>query len=88
MIASPRTRIAPGLEVSFSFDPKAPGLRAHWHPDMPRRLDGQAIRRYRAARDQFVQTVAARLGGPVVVVDKEGDHLAATVVRPPVGGRA
>ena len=88
MIESPRTRIAPGLEVSFTFDPEAPGLRAQWYPTTPPRLDGQSLRRYRAARDLFMRVVAAHVGGSVIVVDSASDQLTATVVTPPKEGHA
>jgi hypothetical protein len=88
MIESRRTSIAHGLEVSFAYDPAASGLSAQWHPGPPNRLDGQAIRRYRAARDQFMRSIAAYVGGIVAVVDCESDYLAATLISPPQGGRA
>jgi hypothetical protein len=76
-----------GCRVAFSYSPSV-GFTAEFSPDVPD-VRGQRRRRlvaaYRAARDEFVETIAAAIGAPVLTVDVEdGKVTRATEIAPPV----
>ena len=60
--------ISSGLWCEFSFT--EPGhLECTWTPSTPRRLTRSQLRRYRRARDAFVNRLAAELGVEALVVE-------------------
>jgi hypothetical protein len=45
------------------------GMVVEWHPDVPERLTGGELRRYRRARNEMLGELAKRLGGDILVVE-------------------
>lgn len=69
---STRIRIAKNLHVEFSFDDGR--MNAGWTPAAPDALPPKLYSKYCKARNDFLQSVAKYLDGPVVVVDADGLH--------------
>lgn len=79
-------KLAHGYEVTFKFVDGA--MRMEWSPDVPairvRRHRGRFFAAYKSARDEFMQMVAAVIGGGVAVLDYDGKTIIdATCVAPP-----
>jgi len=68
-VRSGEHRIRDDLSVEFSFDPAVRSLEAHWTPRAPTRLTPEELALYRRTRNEFCQQLAARLGGPVMVLE-------------------
>ena len=64
-----RAKIAKNVHVSFSLEGRK--LTAEWEP-RPRRLSRQMLKRYRLARDTFVQEECKARGINMMVVDDSG----------------
>jgi hypothetical protein len=63
-------QIAGGLTAEFLYIPEdLVPVHCLWHPGAPGRLAGQALRRYRRARFDFLSAVARRMGKQLVVPD-------------------
>lgn len=63
-------RIADGLTAEFSYFPGEPlAVQCVWTPDGPPALRGQALRRYRRVREEFLMDVRRRIGTPLLVLD-------------------
>ena len=81
-----RYRLGFGVAVEFVFRPgecqkddlSATALVCEWDPAMPRFRPGNAknkfLRRYTAARDDFLQDVAQLVGGSVLNVDLDEQY--------------
>ncbi len=68
--ASLRARISRGVHVEFRYSPgELVEITAEWSPSRPPELGGQALRRYRRARDSFIGEVQRRKGKPLFVLD-------------------
>jgi hypothetical protein len=63
-------QIAGGLTAEFLYIPDdLVPVHCLWHPDAPGKLAGQALRRYRRARFDFLSAVQERLGKRLIVLD-------------------
>lgn len=60
-------RLSRRLSVEITVG--AGGMTCEWDPELPKRLTGGELRRYRAARAEMVSRLAERLGGAVIVVE-------------------
>jgi hypothetical protein len=82
--------VAPGVFVSFSYDPVTGELGSSLTGDPRRHPRADVLRRYRALRHEFMERVAAVIGGPVAVleIDEEGCADGLHVIRQPEAGRA
>jgi len=61
-------RVGAGLSVRFTMTAKR--LDAEWGPRLPTKREmKRVIERYRAARNQFLAAVGARMGGPVICLE-------------------
>ena len=59
--------IGNGYQVSFRF---AHGqMEAAWEPHVPPRMQGQMLRRYRGARNDFLQALSAEIGAPITCLE-------------------
>jgi len=66
-------RIAGGLTCEFRYRPdETVQVEARWDPARPDILTGQALRRYRAARAQFLDRVQREMGAPLLAIDAFG----------------
>jgi hypothetical protein len=83
-----RARLPLGYTAEFQWDPDRRHLGIEWSPRMPRiespRHRRRLLEAYVGARAEFLEMVAASLGGGVAVVDLDGDHTRTSVVRQPV----
>lgn len=88
--AMPRRRIASGLWVRFEYDAtRAEGAACcEWDPALPRRLTGQAWRRYVAARSEFLQRIATMAGGRVIGVGDDPGGVSVATFDPAEAGHA
>ena len=57
------------LRVPVPQDGSIAGLNAEWSPGVPTRLSSADLRQWRRGRNEALAQVAARLGGPVVVLE-------------------
>ena len=77
-------RVGGGFSVRFYLAGKqgaAITLGCEWHPHVPSARDARRkvnLDRYRAARHQFLQAIAERLGGTVLCVEGLGGEGAQT----------
>jgi hypothetical protein len=70
-------QIAGGLTAEFLYIPDdLVPIHCHWCPDAPDELTGQALRRYRRARFDFLSAVQRRMGRRIVVLDVPGMPMA------------
>lgn len=78
-------RLPHGYSAEFSHSPARP-LDVHWSPAVPRihkaREQRKFLEAYRAARREFVQEVAALIGGNVLIVDTD-EQLSREVILAP-----
>lgn len=58
------------------------GVEIEWDRDHPPRLSSTELARYRQLRNAILQSVAAEIGGAVVVVDMDDGRLVPTVIQP------
>lgn len=66
-------RIASGLTCEFIYHAGAAvQIEARWDPARPQNLSGQALRRYRKARQSFAERVQCQMGTPILVIDSYG----------------
>jgi|EndMetStandDraft_5_1072996.scaffolds.fasta_scaffold95895_4 hypothetical protein len=74
-----------GYSVTFSSNPGRP-FEARWSPDVPRirkpRQQHKFMEAYRAARREFLNEVAAIIGGNVLVIDTD-EHLTSETILAP-----
>lgn len=82
--------LAPGVVVSFVYDPASGELGSSLSGDPRRHKRADVMRRYRALRHEFFERVAAVIGGPVAVLetDEAGHADGLHVIREPKAGRA
>lgn len=60
-------KVGRGLSVRFTLIEGA--IEAEWRPRHPTPADRKVLPRYRAARDRFLSTLAARTGVGVAVLE-------------------
>ena len=65
--------LAPGVLVSFQYDPATGELGSSLSGDPRRHPRGDVMRRYRALRHEFFERVAAVIGGPVAMLETDED---------------
>lgn len=74
-----------GYCVTFCCNPGKP-FGARWSPDVPQirkaRQQRKFFEAYRAARRQFLQEMAAMIGGNVLVVDTDQHMTSETILAP------
>jgi hypothetical protein len=82
--------IAPGVTVSFQFDPLTRELGSSMSGDPRRHPRADVMRRYRALRHEFFERVAVVIGGPVAVLetDEDGHADSLHIIDEPKAGRA
>ena len=82
--------IAKGVTVAFSFDPATGRIECEHSGQAHRSQHGQLLRRYRALRHEFLERVAASIGGSVAVceLDEHGRPGGLRVVDAPRAGHA
>ena len=64
--------IEPGLHVEFAFGPD--GFVSRWKPGIPKPLSKRQLKRYRAARDEYLKDLSIDIEG-IMVIDWEGTHM-------------
>jgi hypothetical protein len=62
-------RIRDDLSIEFTFEPTLQSIEAHWNPRTPARLTPEELALYRRIRNEFMQQLAAQLGGAVLVLE-------------------
>ena len=62
-------RIRDDLAVEFEFDAAMRSVNAHWNPRPPSKLASEELALYRRRRNEFLQQLAERLGGKVLVIE-------------------
>jgi hypothetical protein len=60
-------RLSDRVSVTMSCGPG--GFTCEWDPKLPDRLTEAEFRNYRKGRQALLETVSARLGGPVLVLE-------------------
>jgi hypothetical protein len=74
-----------GYSVTFSSNPGQP-FEARWSPDVPTirkaRQRQKFLEAYRAVRREFLNEVAATIGGNVLVVDTDQHMTCETILAP------
>lgn len=83
-------QIAPGVVVSFIFNPDTGDIDTELSGDPRRHPRGDVLRRYRALRHAFLERVAFVTGGRVAVLelDEDGHADGLHVIDEPMAGRA
>ena len=64
--------IEPGLHVELAFGPD--GFVSRWKPGIPKQLSKRQLKRYRAARDEYLKDLSIDIEG-IMVIDWEGAHM-------------
>lgn len=85
-LRGPRVTIYGKYTVQFRTAPELHGILGEWEPARPARIDGQAARKYRAARASFLALLAAACDARIEFLDArtgEREHHA-----PPPAGHA